>query len=102
MLACKVLDQPVPNSSGMVRSIISRTTGPNARCAIDSRIIVHQVDSSSSLVVLVELDVGVAGDVERIRGDDLGAGEEPRQVGGDDLLQPGEDLRLRRVDLRRT
>ena len=50
----------------------------------------HQVDLIVIAVVLVELDIGVTGDVERIGGDDLGPGEEPVQMRGDDLLQPGE------------
>ena len=38
-------------------------------------------------LVLLDVEVGIAGDPERMRLDDLQAGEEDVQVRGDDLLQ---------------
>ena len=53
----------------------------------------HALDRLEQVVVLVvELEVGVAGDAERVVGDDLHAGEQPVEVRGDHLLERHEPL----------
>ena len=50
------------------------------------------------LVLVVELEVGVAGDPERVVGDDLHAREQPVEVGGDDLLDGDEPVAVGEAD----
>jgi len=56
----------------------------------------HLLDRLEQILVLVvELEVGVSRDAERVMGDDLHAGEQPIEVGGDDLLDRDEAAAVR-------
>ena len=69
-------------------STSSRTTRPNLAAPAQDRLDrLEQV-----LVFVLELEVGVAGDPERVVREDLHAGEQRVEVGRDDLLERHEPL----------
>ena len=87
-------------AAGIARSTSSRTAAPKRRRRSSSSIAEQQVVR----LVLLEREVGVAGDPEEMRLQDLHAREQRVEVGGDDLLdrheRAGLDLDEARQDRR--